>query len=249
MTTILILVAIVVMVACSAWLTICIRRKARYIVLHVNSFRTDALHQAWTVRTIDAWTDPRLIIPPPGPWTLDASAIATLARLVEQEKPGLVVELGSGLSTILTASILRKTGGRLVSIDHDATFAELTRGYLAANGLEDIVDLRVAPLAPVAGEPGALWYDPRLIADLQGIDLLFIDGPPKPVDPLIRRHALPHLAARLSPGAHVFLDDAERAGERAIMDQWRRDFPIAQMLVVGHPKAHAVMVMGERPAA
>ncbi|MCS3708348.1 hypothetical protein GGP62_003370 [Salinibacter ruber] len=55
-----------------------------------------------------------------GGWAMDAHLAETIVRLIQQERPQLVVECGSGQSTLLVASCLRKLGGerRIVSLDH-----------------------------------------------------------------------------------------------------------------------------------
>lgn len=241
MTSSLIVLAIILILSCTAWLTWYIRQKSRFIVATINAGTADCANRVWTIRALDAHVDPRISLPTPGPWTLDGSAIGTLGTILKAEQPSYVVELGSGLSTVVIASILKETGGKLTSIDHDEKFAEITRSFLEANGLSSLVDLRTAPLAPLEGAANELWYDTRLIDDLEQIDLLVVDGPPKPVNPTIRRHALPCLHERLSPQALILLDDAERDGEKAILAEWRRDFPIVSMQIVGYPKAHALM--------
>lgn len=241
MTTFLLVLTAILILGCAAWLTWYFRRKSRFIVATLNSNAEDLANRIWTRRTLDAHVDPRIILPTPGPWTLDGPAIATLCNVLRAERPSHVVELGSGLSTIVIASILKETGGRLTSIDHDEKFAEITGSFLEANDLSSLVDLRTASLTPLEKTANELWYDTRLLDDLRKIDLLVVDGPPKPVSPTIRRHALPYLHERLSPQAFILLDDAEREGEKSILEEWQRDFPIVSMQIVGYPKAHALM--------
>jgi hypothetical protein len=114
----------------------------------------------------------------------------------------------------------------LVSIDHDPEYAEATRAYLRANDVEDLVDLRIAPLVrdPDHG-PEVPWYDTRRLADLTAIDMLIVDGPPMPVHPLVRRAALPYFRSRLQSEWYVLLDDADRPGEQEILADWQRLFP------------------------
>lgn len=68
-------------------------------------------------------------------------------RLVRDRRPGTVVELGAGVSTIVLASALRRNGtGRLISIENDASYAESIRQRLKSLQLENVVTLVVTEL-------------------------------------------------------------------------------------------------------
>ena len=61
------------------------------------------------------------------------------------EKPKLVVELGSGISTILTGKALEKNGDwKLISIDNDDKYVKLTRKKIGLENLSDIVKVVTA---------------------------------------------------------------------------------------------------------
>jgi len=138
-----------------------------------------------------------------------------------------VVECGSGYSTLVLARLLRARGGRLVSLEHDAAWAERVRRELAAAGLTEVAQVVLAPLAPhplAWAELG--WYAPGAVEELPSrIDLLLVDGPPahEPEVKFSRYPALPALAARLAPDATVMLDDIDRSGELEILEAWERD--------------------------
>src|SRR5690606_6944595 len=101
------------------------------------------------------------------------------------ERPRTVVELGSGVSTLLTSYALESIGdseAHLYSLDHEAQFAGITRSNLAAHGLAGRATVLDAPLVETqAGGETRQWYD---IAELESalgarkIDLLVVDGPP-----------------------------------------------------------------------
>jgi hypothetical protein len=190
--------------------------------------RLDKLERLiWDAPNLAAAVRPRSPLPRPGAWATSTDFLVELVQLIETRRPAVVVELGSGLSTVVMALKLAELGcGRLVSIDHDGRFAETTRRCLEANGVATAAEIRVVPLVrqdAAADEPP--WYDTRHMQDLVDVDLLVIDGPPMPVDPLVRKPALPFFRSRLAPGATVLLDDAARKGERIILADWRRLFP------------------------
>jgi predicted O-methyltransferase YrrM len=165
-----------------------------------------------------------------GDYALTADAAAVLARRIALRRPAIVVELGSGVSTILVASMLQQQGnGRIYSLDHDPAWAEETRRQIRAAGLQDQAEVLDAPLRQqdVDGR-SVLWYDvPAKVNDLAQIDLLIVDGPPQATDPngLPRYPALPRLLPQLSADAEIFVDDARRPGETEMVRRWLERFP------------------------
>lgn len=168
-------------------------------------------------------------------WAGSPGLLLTLVDEVEARRPRLVVEFGSGLSTLVLARTLalRVPGARLISFDHEAGFAEITRRRLAALGLS--AEVRHAPLASSAahGVEGR-WYDHGPLP--RDIDLLLIDGPPAWLKQGARAAAGPAALPLLAPGGVVLLDDADRPGERANAAQWARSFPDIKWSRIGRAK-------------
>ncbi len=164
-------------------------------------------------------------------WSDHAIAPETLKllqHLVASLRVQAVLELGSGVSTLLLANDFRRRGaGRVLSFDDDARWAAQTAAKVEAEKLDGFADVRVAPLVDMeSGGRRAKWYD---LADLdkdQRFDLIVVDGPPAwHGDSMARLPALYQLRRQLSDNGVLVLDDAARSGERAIAEQWRRDFP------------------------
>jgi predicted O-methyltransferase YrrM len=117
-----------------------------------------------------------------------------------------VVALGGGASTVWLAYALEKTGGRLVTIDHDEQAAERTRALLRAHDLTT-VEVKHAPLTELSVEGGTVdWYDVDALDGLRDIDLLVVDGTIAP-GPDALAPALHVLGRRLAPGAAVVADE------------------------------------------
>jgi len=162
-------------------------------------------------------------VPPDGGWVAGADFLLLLARQVLSQKPQLVVEFGSGVSTVIIARCQQLNGGgRLLSFDHDAGFAELTRRRLKSAGVAG--EVRAAPLKAGTDGYGGSWYDHGELP--QGIDLLVIDGPPawREAEAESRGSAAPAAFAKLAPGGVVLLDDAARPGEQRVVERWRREY-------------------------
>ncbi len=163
-----------------------------------------------------------------GGWALTADTASIIAREIVLCRPNLVLELGSGVSTILTAKLLKQAGtGQIISLDHDPVWAEKTRQYLIAAGLDDVATVYDAPLIEyeLNGKPYNWYKLPERFSDLPQIDVLTIDGPPTTSNPdgMARYPAMPLLIDKLSKQAIVFVDDAKREDERKMVELWTND--------------------------
>src|SRR5450631_1633404 len=75
-------------------------------------------------------------LPLPGGWAASTDLLGEIVRAVATHRPRLIVELGSGISTLVIAAALRANGaGRLISIDADEAYAATTRQQLQQHAL------------------------------------------------------------------------------------------------------------------
>lgn len=160
-------------------------------------------------------------LPNLGSWKADTGFLHRIVDAVEELQPKVVVELGAGASTLVTAKALaRYGGGQLISFDQHRDFVGATARWIADEGGR--ADVRWAPLATDASDWPGRWYQ---LSDVpEQIDLLIIDGPPWAIHPFVRG-AAECLFDRLSPGGMVLLDDAARPGERIVARRWRKSWP------------------------
>ncbi|WP_251977209.1 class I SAM-dependent methyltransferase [Salinicola avicenniae] len=178
------------------------------------------------------WLTRRLSIrgrlPPLRGWPLSPDILLLLHEWIVERRPEVVVEFGSGASTLVIADALAQVGaGRLISIEHLEPYAQQTRVNLEREDLNGWVDLRVGELEPWVGEhlnerddQKRLWYPVSLLQGVKDIDFVLVDGPPAPTCEFARYPALPAVADRLSPRATVWLDDAARGEEKRICQRW-----------------------------
>ncbi|MFC0007401.1 class I SAM-dependent methyltransferase [Micromonospora siamensis] len=167
-------------------------------------------------------------VPPMRGWAASPDVLLLLVDLVRTERPGLIVECGSGVSTLWCSLALRQFGvdGRVVSLEHDEAYARQTNKLLAEHGVSHLAEARHAPLEEFdLGDHSAPWYSRRAWADLDRIGLLFVDGPPGTTAGQARYPALPLLADRLAANAAVVMDDTVRRDEQDIIKQWLTDVP------------------------
>jgi len=156
--------------------------------------------------------------------------LMAIVDLLDTIKPRVVVELGSGISTLVVAAWMREQGeGSVISCDHDAQWCDKTRRHLERSGLSSFVEVVFAPLREwKSGTYTLKWYDlGEQLASIEAIDMPIVDGPPRSLDPMgmSRLPALDVFASRLSPRGAVVIDDALRSGERALIDAWKLAFP------------------------
>jgi predicted O-methyltransferase YrrM len=170
---------------------------------------------------------PEAAITPLNPgWQLSAQAIHEAVRHVLLDQPRVVVECGSGASTMWIGRALRRVGeGRLISLEDSADWVAIVTGLLQREGLSS-VEIRHAPMEPiqVAGHEQP-WYSASAIADVEEIDLLLVDGPPGRMNKLARYPAVPALRDKLRPGATVMLDDCHRRDEKETLRKWLAEVP------------------------
>ncbi|HET7503801.1 MAG TPA: class I SAM-dependent methyltransferase [Kofleriaceae bacterium] len=165
-----------------------------------------------------------------------------LTELIADERPELVVETGSGVSTLVIAYGLEKLGrGRVVALEHDAGYAAITRAELERHGLSAYATVVHAPLEPIEldGERYR-WYARAALADLPAIDMVVDDGPPRYLGDMLRYASLPVLAARMAPRG-VFVLDVIAGEERAILARWGQRLPEFHQQRLDTRKGNAIL--------
>ncbi len=176
----------------------------------------DALHQLHRRFPIDG------PLPLLGGWALSPAGLLQLLDLVSTRSARTLVECGSGVSTIYLAWLLRQQpGAKLISLEHEPGFASAIRERLRDLELDDVAEVRLAPLEPATfGGWSGKWYALEAVRDLEAVDLLLVDGPPQSSGEQARYPALPVFEPRMSPEGIILLDDANRSEERAVLDRW-----------------------------
>ena len=223
-----------ILIACIS-LLVCLytlhKVRLMHILLHDAKDQSHADHtllfrQMEALQGLHVELDLKNSLPPTRGWAASPDFLLELARHVRTAQPLTVLECSSGTSTLVLARCLQLNGtGKVYSLEHDAHFAHQTRMQLRRHGLEDWAVVLDAPLRShqLEGESWP-WYDDSALPAGLPIDLLVIDGPPQATRKLARYPAGPLLFPRLSTGASVFLDDAGRADEQAILQRWQAAF-------------------------
>ena len=157
--------------------------------------------------------------------------VARFAREVR----GPVLEIGSGLTTLILGALVARRGIPVWTLEHHPQFFGYTEQTLKRVGLAN-VHLTLAPLRDY-GEFS--WYDPPLDKLPRDFSLVIADGPPGDIKGG-RFGLLPVLRSHFAPEVVVLLDDAERAKEKVVLEKWKNEYGLFQELHSRNGKAWAI---------
>lgn len=143
-----------------------------------------------------------------------------------------ILEFGSGISTIYISKVLSdyNIDVEFFSIEEDKTWADIVVKLIEQNNISLKPNIVVAALKPSKNSLDNLdWYDEKVIGEAvrgKKFDMLIIDGPSawKPGFQYARYPALPYIVKNLYQNASIFLDDANRDGEKQIVQLWMQQF-------------------------
>lgn len=201
------------------------------IVHHYRLQREESEYQHYKIQAIgeiQKLLSFRAPLPAMNGWAATPELSVTVLKEIIRNKPNIIVELGSGVTTLINAYGLEKYNpkGRVISIDHDAEYANITKNEFELHGLQKVVDLRVAPLKTVnVNNSSHVWYDSAVLKFEQKIDLLIVDGPPVKTEKYARYPALPLLNQYLSESCTIIIHDTKRSQESTIIKKWIQEFP------------------------
>lgn len=167
-------------------------------------------------------------LPAMSKWAASPDLSVVITEIILLNKPDFIVEVGSGISSLISGYCIQKNGGtcKLLSFDHDEVFAEKTRKSISQHNLQDYCEVRYAPLIPhTFMNREWQWYDISSFNHSQKIDVLIVDGPPVKTQKMARFLALPLFYDNLSDNAHIIIDDADRESEAAVIEEWLTMYP------------------------
>ena len=166
-------------------------------------------------------------------WSVSPDFGAILLQNITKYKPKIIVELGSGVSTIISGYGLKKNEfGNIISLDHDKEFLKKTEDEIRIHQIENHAKVFFAELIPYKYEGETfVWYDLSNLPLNIRIDMLIIDGPPGYIQPLSRYLALPLLWDRLSENAVVIVDDSKRKDEEECINRWIKKYDLSKTYI------------------
>lgn len=149
-------------------------------------------------------------------WSMTPAALIELEAYLYRAQPRTILEMGSGLSTVVLAHYARSTGAQVTTLEHDARYFNETRKLLSQHGVLDSVSLESAHLY---GTPPVYGH-----AVSDGVDFCVIDGPPERLGG--RAATLPHVLPHLADRWVAWLDDGDRDGEMQAVRRWKSDHAV-----------------------
>jgi predicted O-methyltransferase YrrM len=200
--------------------------------------------QLEALQNLNAMLPARDVLPATRGWAASPDLLMVLVDLVITERPSLVVECGSGASTLWLALAMQRfeIDGRIIALEHDPVFGGHTREFLARHDVRDLAEIRDAPLESFSLDGQTYsWYARRAWEDLTGIDLLFVDGPPATTGERARYPALPLLSGSLSPVATAVLDDLVVPDMQEVLRLWLDAYPDFRSEILPLEKQAAVL--------
>jgi Methyltransferase domain len=171
---------------------------------------------------------PSVPFPPFGGWAIAGDLARRYVSTVLDTEPRAVIEVGSGLSTVLCAMALELNGGegQVYALEHEEHWMALTMNALAQQGVLHRAKILHAPLVETKIESEQwMWYDLGAVDLPDRAEILLVDGPPQSTGDLARYPALPLLIDRLSSDALIFLDDGIRPDEQSVLERWLEEIP------------------------
>lgn len=162
-------------------------------------------------------------------WSAGADFLQLIVDHCLADKPQVILECSSGLTTLMLARACQLAGcGRVYSLENGEEYASTTQEALDRYNLGQIGRVVHAPLETYCINGREFqWYAPPGLPD-KSIDMLVIDGPPGFIQKNSRYPALPLLFDKLSEGCAVYLDDAAREDERETVEFWQAEYPLLE---------------------
>lgn len=124
---------------------------------------------------LEAYVDLRQLIRPRAPlpglsgWAADPHVLRVVFEALWRDRPDLIVECGSGSSSVWLGYAVEHVGtGRVVALEHDERYLALSRDLVRAHGLDDVVEIRHAPLEAWRPAGEADVAPPAAAADAPG---------------------------------------------------------------------------------
>jgi predicted O-methyltransferase YrrM len=190
---------------------------------------------------------PVLPIPQTRGWAASPDFLNLICELILTRKPALVLEMGSGVSTLIVAYCLKRLGGgKVIALDHHAEYADNTCKLIRMHEMSQYSEIIHAPLKEIQlKDENWLWYDLDHLKIDCGIDLLIVDGPPAATQSQARYPAIPLLYELLSNEAVVVMDDGARKDEKDIIERYKIEFPAFTFQYLNLEKGAFIMTKDE----
>lgn len=167
-------------------------------------------------------------------WSLEVNALHQVYQeIIKFDRP-VILELGSGKSSILLTYFLREfsQNGILHSIEHDQEFLSLIEKFISKNDCQKYWNAHDVPLVKTTiQEKSILTYSMQDLGNVlqkANPDIVIIDGPPVSLSldskekNTFARSMLHHALEKLQRKPILFIDDANRPGEMLLIENLKK---------------------------
>jgi hypothetical protein len=168
-------------------------------------------------------------------WPISPDFGLLLIKKIQNENYDLVIEFGSGTSTVLIAHVLTKQNHQTAhyAFEHLPQYFDETKRLLKEHNLENVAHLRLTPLEVFDGSDLKQYPYYSCVAELQKIShsynhsglkiLVVVDGPPASTGVHARWPAFDVVVSNFA-GAQIdfLLDDYIRDDEKEIASSWEQ---------------------------
>lgn len=178
--------------------------------------------------------------------TIPEPLLNILVAHLFRQRPKMVVELGSGLSTLMMGKCLKIIGsGQLLSLEQCQKVHSKHQELVNQLGLASFVEVAHAPLEDLVLNGNTYpWYALDPLLSVNTVDLVLVDGPLGVSQDNARYPAVPVLIDKLSAWGVIFMDDAARANEQGVIAAWQEEFK--ELRVDYLPQGRGIAVLRRR---
>lgn len=151
-------------------------------------------------------------------WSISKDTAFFLYHFIIKVRPENILEFGSGVSSYVMAKAAQEYGGKIFSLEHNHDYFKKSKELCRCFDNHTIIH------APLVKHTSYEVHNPEKIPQKR-FDFVFIDAPLGflPEHPG-RRGTLYACQKFINTSADIFLDDAERTGEREAVIEWMSVF-------------------------
>ncbi|MGQ0826914.1 MAG: class I SAM-dependent methyltransferase [Bacteroidota bacterium] len=174
-------------------------------------------------------------------WAITSDYALDLVKTTLSKVRGNVIDVGSGVSTLIFGYILQKRGqGKVIALEHDKNYFKSVQRMVKEHHLEEFVELYHCPLKEYTiNKKKWMWYDISKVKFPPDITIVNIDGPPGITQELARFPAVPLLLKHIRSNTTVMLDDGGREDEQKVAAMWAFQYNFKMQFNKSH-KGHFV---------
>jgi precorrin-6B methylase 2 len=134
-----------------------------------------------------------------------------------RDKGSIILECGSGLSTILMGIIAKNKNINIIALEHQENWANKVQRVLDEHDIKSVNLI----ICPIKSYNDFDWYDLDIKEIPNKISLVICDGPPAQTRGG-RYGMLPIIHSKLSKTARILMDDYTRDSEKKVVERWSK---------------------------